>query len=65
MSDPLYNTEISGTISTGRHRVVRYRAGHECGELFEEGQEFDGFTLTIEVSGHDDAMAMLRTISDG
>jgi hypothetical protein len=62
MSDPLDHTEITGTISTPRHAAVRFRAGHECGDLFAEGDEYDGFTLTIEVSGLDDAMAMLEAI---
>jgi hypothetical protein len=65
MADYLDDHEITGTISTSRHREVRYRAGHECGDLFEEGDEFDGFTLTIEVSGRDDALAMLEAIKNG
>jgi hypothetical protein len=62
MADPLDHSEVTGTISTPRHAGVRYRAGHECGDLFTEGDEFDGFTLTIEVSGLDDAMAMVEAI---
>jgi hypothetical protein len=62
MSDYLDDHEITGTISTERHAVVRYRAGHQSGEMFEEGDDFDGFTLTIEVSGRDDALAMLDAI---
>ena len=59
----LHDTEMTGTISTARHQVVRYRAGHESGDLFEEGQEFDGLTLTIEVADVADARAMLDAIS--
>jgi hypothetical protein len=62
MTDPLDNDEITGTLSTSRHAVVRYRAGHESGELFAEGDEYDGLTLTIEISGAADAMAMLEAI---
>jgi hypothetical protein len=62
MTDPLDHTEVTGEISTPRHAAVRFRAGHECGDLFAEGDEFDGFTLTIEVSGLDDAMAMVEAI---
>lgn len=65
MADPLDQTEITGTISTPRHAVVRYRAGHESGELFAEGVDYDGFTLTIEVSGKADALAMLEAIRNG
>ena len=63
MSDYLDDHEITGTISTARHAVVRYRAGHESGDIFEADVDYDGFTLTIEVSGRDDALAMLEAIS--
>jgi hypothetical protein len=62
MADPLDHTEVTGTIRTPRHAKVRFRAGHECGDLFTEGDEYDGFTLTIEVSGLADAMAMVEAI---
>jgi hypothetical protein len=62
MADHLDHEEMTGTISTSRHRAVRWRAGRESGDLFEEGDEFDGFTLTIEISGRDDALAMLEAI---
>jgi len=62
MSDPLGYKDVTGTISTERHRAVRFRAGMECGDCFEEGVEFDGYTLTIEVSGEADAMAMIEAI---
>lgn len=65
MADHLDDAEITGTISTPRHAAVRYRVGQECGEIFEEGVDFDGFTLTIEVSGRDDALAMLEAIRNG
>jgi len=62
MADPLDEDEITGTLSTSRHPVVRYRAGFESGELFAEGDDYEGFTLTIEVSGAADALAMLEAI---
>jgi hypothetical protein len=62
MADRLYDTELTGTISTPRHGTVRYRAGFESGDLFEEGDNFEGLTLTIEVSGQDDALAMIKAI---
>lgn len=65
MADDLDDTEMTGVISTSRHGAVRWRAGHECGELFEEGQDFDGLTLTIEISGKADALAMLEAIKNG
>lgn len=63
MSDPLFDEELTGTTSTARHRAVRYRAGHESGDMFEPDVEYDGLTLTIEVSGRDDALAMIDAIS--
>ena len=62
MADPLFDSELTGTIRTTRHAQVRYRAGHESGDLFEEGDEFDGLTLTIEISGIEDARAMIEAI---
>lgn len=55
-------TQTTGTISTARHAVVRYRIGHDSGDTFGAGSDYDGFTLTIEVSGRDDALAMLEAI---
>lgn len=63
MSDPLHERTISGAIYNSRHERIRWTAGQECGEdLFEDGVEFDGLTLTIEVSGRDDALEMLKAI---
>mgnify|MGYP000628009055 CR=1 FL=1 len=63
MSDPLHERTISGSIHNSRHQRIRWTAGQECGEdLFEEGVEFDGLTLTVEVSGRDDAFAMIKAI---
>lgn len=64
MSDPLEHADICGVTSTNRFERVRWRAGAECGdELFEDGVEFDGLTLTIEVAGKEDALAMIEAIS--
>tara|TARA_R110002051_G_C8754381_1_gene500681 strand:+ start:2995 stop:3210 length:216 start_codon:yes stop_codon:yes gene_type:complete len=60
--DALEHKDVTGTISTDRHRTVRFRAGSEYGDLFEENVEFDGYTLTIEVSGEADALAMIEAI---
>lgn len=63
MSDPLEHNDILGVASNSRNRRIRWRAGAECGyELFEEGIDFDGLTLTIEVSGQEDALAMIEAI---
>jgi len=62
MSDPLMERDETGTISTSRHREVRYRASWRFGDILGADQDFDGLTLTIEVSGHEDAMAMIEAI---
>lgn len=62
MGDYLDNAEITGTISTTRHAMVRYRIGSDCGDTFGADSDYDGLTLTIEVSGRDDALAMLEAI---
>lgn len=65
MSDPLHDKDIAGLTHTARHERVRWRAGQECGEgLFEDGVEFDGLTLTIEISGEADALAMIEAITE-
>lgn len=65
MGDPQHDwpDEITGAIATPRHPVVRWRSGHECGDLFAEGDDYDGHTLTVETSGHADALAMIEAIS--
>ncbi|MBO9459011.1 hypothetical protein [Labrenzia sp. R5_0] len=62
MADELEDREMTGVISNSRNRAIRFRAGSECGELFEEDVEFDGLTLTVEVSGKEDALAMIEAI---
>lgn len=51
--------EITGTIGP-----LRYRFGHESGDLFEEGDDFDGLTLTIEVRHAIEAMNLVRLIRE-
>lgn len=68
MIDPLDDAEIPeiiGIFGTRRHAAVRFRVGAECGDLFEEGDDFDGLTLTIEVRDYADAAAMLAAIREG
>lgn len=61
--------EITGTIATPRHQLVRYRAGPESGCVFDCddkpgcGKCFDGLTLTIEIADMADARAMLAVLS--
>ena len=59
----LHDTEMTGTISTARHQVVRYVAELNCGRAFGPGCEYEGPTLTIEVADAADAQAMLDAIS--
>lgn len=61
--DAIEEDEVLGTISTPRHEVVRYRIGHDSGDVFEKGGDYDGPTLVLEVSGTADAKAMLDAIS--
>ena len=54
--------DISGAIRTNRHARVRYRFGQECGEVFAEGEDYDGPTLTIECADWNEAKDMLAAI---
>ena len=51
-------------ISNSRHEVIRFRAGMECGELFEKGVEYDGLTLTIGIASIDEAKHFLQAIHE-
>ena len=55
--------EKTGTISTDRFEAVRYRYGHDCGDTFGEGSDYDGLALTVECADAADAQAMLDAIS--
>lgn len=54
--------EASGEIRTNRHARVRYRFGHECGDVFKENDDFDGTTLRIECADWGEAKDMLAAI---
>lgn len=56
--------EVMNWISNSRHEVIRFRAGMECGELFEKGVEYDGLTLTIGIASIDEAKHFLQAIHE-
>lgn len=37
---------------------------HECGEVFQAGQEYDGLTVTIELRSSDEAGAVIAALLD-
>lgn len=45
--------------------AARYRIGRDTGEVFSEGDDFDGCTLTIEITDPSHGERLLRAISDG
>ncbi|WP_304615871.1 hypothetical protein [Paracoccus sp. (in: a-proteobacteria)] len=55
--------EKTGTICTDRFEAVRYRYGHDFGDTFGEGSDYDGLALTVECADAADAQAMLDAIS--
>jgi hypothetical protein len=54
--------ESSGHIRTNRHDRVRYRFGHNSGDVFREDDDFEGTTLTIECADWNEAKDMLAAI---
>jgi len=62
MTNDLEQRPLAGKVSTPRHSAVLWRAGSDWGELFEDGVEYTGLTLTIEIRSYADAMAMLAAI---
>ena len=62
MTDQLFDNSITGTISNGRNKSIRFRAGHYSGDVFEPESEFDGLTLILEVSGWEDAETMIKAV---
>ena len=40
----------------------QWRVGESCGEVFEDEEEYDGLTLTVELRGFDEAKAVLAAI---
>lgn len=55
--------EVTGTIPGPHGRSVRYRIGHECGDIFAEDEDFNGLTLTIETPSIEGAEALLANIN--
>lgn len=53
------NAETTGTIGP-----LRYRLGAECGDLFEEGDDFDGLTLTVEVRSMEEGRRMIEALRE-
>lgn len=52
------------TDDTGMIGPLRYRLGLECGDLFEEGDEFDGLTLTVECRDDADGQRMIAALRE-
>lgn len=44
-------------------RMRRFRIGFECGEVFEQDEDFDGVTLTIEITAPQDGENLLRILA--
>lgn len=43
---------------TGR----RFRVGHDSGDTFDEGDDFDGITVTIEIRNPEEAREVLSAL---
>lgn len=50
-------SEIIGTIGP-----LRFRLGDECGDVFEEGDDFDGLTLTVEVRDEAEGRRLIEAL---
>lgn len=50
-------SEIVGTIGP-----LRYRLGNECGDVFAEGDDFDGLTLTVEVRDEAEGRRLIEAL---
>lgn len=57
MSDPTLTIPID---MHGR----RWRIGDDCGEVFDEGEDYDGLTLTIELRSEAEADAVRKILGD-
>lgn len=55
--------EVTGLILGPHGRSVRYRIGRESGDVFSEGEEFDGLTLTIEVPSLEGAQTLVAKMN--
>lgn len=38
----------------------RFRVGYDCGDVFAEGDDFDGLTLTLELLSEEEAETVAR-----
>lgn len=61
---------VCGDETTGRLSPIpgmdhRFRIGTSCGDTFEEEDDFDGYTLTVEVADLDEGEAFLRALRKG
>jgi len=57
--------EIKGLVAPPTDTLCRYRIGREVGEVFGEGDDYDGLTLTIEIDTVDQGLAFVAAICDG
>lgn len=51
--------ELIGHLTGPRQQRLRYRIGESCGDLFEEDDDFDGLTLTVELPSLEDGEAIV------
>lgn len=56
--------DIVGTIIKHNGLETPYRIGNSSGEVFAEGEDFDGITLTIAVESQDEAEAILAILHE-
>jgi hypothetical protein len=54
--------EIVSTLIKPNGLETPYRIGNDSGDVFEEGDDFDGMTLTIAVTSAEEAQAMIAAI---
>jgi len=57
--------EITGRLTPTPGLDARYRIGREIGEVFEEGEDFDGYALAIELADPSQGEAFIAAIRDG
>lgn len=57
--------EITGLVAPLPDTLCRYRIGREIGEIFDEGDEYDGLTLTIEIDTVDQGLAFVAALREG
>lgn len=54
--------EITGRLTPIPGMDQRFRIGQSCGDTFDEEDDFDGYTLTVEVDSLDQGEAFLRAL---